>query len=464
MPVAVVDIGSTRFKAGVCRGEGGLEIVHAEAAPALEGEQSAREGDGERFLEAATAVWEAARAAVPPPARMGLTAQRSSFLVWDAAHGRPVSPLYSWQDRQAEAWCARHRNLAPMIETQTGLRLSPHYFAPKLAWLMEQEASIARGLSEGLLRAGTLDSFLLWRWSGGAVFVTDPTMAARTLLVELGEADWSPALLSTFGIPRGALPAIRPSVGTVTPLAAEVELRALVSDQAAGLLGAIGAGSEATLVNLGTGGFVLKPVGPAPRRVPGYLCGPYCSEPGRMRFALEGTINGIGPALASFGDTPMPFPHASPATSFCLPDATGIGAPYWRPELPQTYSALAQPLPVVERRRVFLEGVLFRLSEILADLDAGHRGDTLYLSGGMTHEPMLVAGLASMVDAEVRLLEDRESTLLGIALLAAGLRALRPPASRPVAADPELADLRERYPEWRRWMRTIMEPNDEAPR
>lgn len=108
------------------------------------------------------------------------------------------------------------------------------------------------------------------------------------------------------------------------------------------------------------------------------------------------------------------------------------------------------------RRRVLLEGILFRLCGIVADLDAGAAGATIHLSGGLTHEPMLAGGLAALVDAEVRLLEERESTLLGMARLTAGLPATRMPASRRVVADPGLEYLRELYPKWRRWMGDLM--------
>ena len=456
-PVVVLDIGSTRFKAGVWRGEAHLEVVHSETAPGLVGERAAREGEAERYLEAATAALEAALSTLQPPVRLGLTTQRSTFLVWDASDGTPVSPLYSWQDRQAETWCARNLDLAPMLESSTGLRLSPHYFAPKLAWVMARDPSIAQGLHRGRLRAGTLDSFLLWRWSSGAVFVTDPTMAARTLLLELGGTDWSEALLQGFGIPRGGLPSIRPSAGLSTSIRKDLDLVAMVADQAAGLIGALGDRCGATLVNLGTGGFVLKPVGAAPKRVPGYLCGPYLAEPGRMQFALEGTMNGIGPAVDAFasGSTP-PARGRSVAGTFCLPDSTGVGAPYWRPEMAQTFSSPARDLSAADRRRVLLEGILFRLCGILTDLDAGNAGSTIYLSGGLTREPMLAGGLATLVDAEVQLLEERESTLLGIAQLAAGLPAGRTPASSRVAADPGLEHLRALYPQWRRWMEHLM--------
>ncbi len=451
-PVVVLDIGSTRCKAALWRGGESLEVICSLEAPPLSGVDPVREGDGEQLWEVANAALETARRAVPAPIQMGLTAQRSSFLVWNASDGKPVSPLFSWQDRQAEAWCARHSHLGSMLEAQTGLRLSPHYFAPKLAWLMEQDAAIQKGLHEGWLRAGTLDSFLLWRWSGGAVFVTDPTMAARTLLMALGEADWSEALLGTFGIPRSALPTIRPSMGVGTRISEEMTLRAAISDQAAGLIGALGEEQGASLVNLGTGGFVLKPTGSAPTQASGYLCGPYCAGPGGMRFALEGTINGIGPALDSFGAIAMPSPRLDEPAVFCLPDTAGVGAPYWRPDLPQTYSAPGASLSAGARRRLFLEGVLFRLLEIVDDLEAGEAGSKIYLAGGMTREPMLATGLASLVEAEVRLLDEREATLLGIARLAAGVSAPGAGASRPVVPDGKLGYLRQRYPEWRSWM------------
>lgn len=458
LPEAVValDVGSTRLKAGAWRGPRGFDAVVSAEAPELRGEGAIRESDPEALLAAAGDLLEEASRGLARPVPLGLTTQRSSLVLWERAGGRAVTPMISWQDRRAAAWCERNAAMGSEIEHRTGLRWSPHYFAPKMALLCEEDAALARGLREGRFCAGTLDTFLLYRWSGGRAFLTDPTLAARTLLVDLGSAAWSPDLLRRFHLPREALGDILPSRGLRVAIGGAFELRALVSDQASAAVAALGARTGGVLINLGTGGFVLRPTGPTPQRRRGYLCGPYLSSPDQTFYALEGTINGIGPSVDAYGAQPTPWPVREPLQgALCLPDSSGVGSPYWLPRQGPCFSTGAEGLPPADLRRAVLEGIVFRVRQIVDDLVTDGGISTFYLSGGLTREPLLRAGLAALLPGEVRLLEERESALTGVASLAAGCPDAGPLPSARLVPDAEAGYLAATYEAWRAWVQRI---------
>jgi glycerol kinase len=366
----------------------------------------------------------------------------------------------SWQDRRAEPWCAAQAGRARGLAAATGLVLSPHYAGPKLAFMLAAEPALALGMAAGELLFGTLDSYLIWTWSGGRVHRVDLSMAARTMLVPFGGADWGGDLLETFGVPRAALPAIGPSAAPID-LGDGIRLAATVADQAAGML-ALSAGPDTALVNLGTGGFVLLPVGARKRAPTGFLAGPLTGIatdggvcPGTL--ALEGTINGIGPALEGLGEGPTELADADPAPdAFCLPDSTGVGAPHWRAAPPRRWSEAGTMLPDDVRRRVFLEGVVFRVREIVEGMAPRRRPHTLVLAGGMAEEPFIGPALAACTGLAVARLVEPEATLMGAARLAAGLPAGG--AETVPVAPAGGAYLADKYGRWRAWMRAVLAP------
>ena len=449
--ILALDLGSTRFKAGSLATDACLESVVAVNAPPLLGDGLIREGNPLTYVSAATAVLDDVDGAGGWSGRLGLTSQRSSFVVWQKEDGAPVTPLISWQDRRAVDWCEAHASSADEVRRRTGLHLSPHYLGPKMAMLL-QDPDLNTRLYRGDLLLGTLDAYLVWRWSGGRSFVTDVTMAARTLLMDLEEGDWHPGLLTMFGLPRAALPTIQPSFGRSHSLAEGQEMVASIADQASGVVASLGINSSSMLVNLGTGGFVLMPVGTFPQYMDGYLCGPFLADGTRTHYALEGTINGAGAAVDRYGSEPVDLlPDPSPE-AFCMPDIRGWGAPFWRPEMSLKLSEPAQALPQHEQRRVVLEGVLFRVRQIVEDLVKVDMPSDIVVSGGLANEPFVRAGLAILLPCPIRLLDEPEATLRGAALLAANRLDVRPNLSSPVAAEEDLAYLVPKYTRWAQWV------------
>jgi glycerol kinase len=453
-PLALgLDLGSTSVKAARLDADGCLRDVAAVPSPELTGEGPIRETDAEAYLRAAERVLErAGRDSLP----LGIASQRSSFLLWDRTSGEPATPLVSWQDRRAAPWCFEHAELAETIRARTGLLLSPHYVGPKFASMTAASPALRKRVDRGEVLLGTLDAWLVWKWTGGCVHRTDPTMAARTLLFDLERGDWSDELLGAFGVPREILPAVEPTAGRETPLS-KGRLAASVADQASGLAAAAGSEEDVALVSAGTGCFVLRPTGERVLRRPGYHAGPALALAGRpVRFALEGTINGGGAVADRFGTGPTELPDADPAPdAFCLPDSAGIGAPHWRADGAFATNAAAQALPGPAQRRVVLEGLIFRMREILEGVFEGTEPKQVLLVGGLARDPFVGAGLAACLGRPVHVLDQPEGTLLGAALLAAGVVADAADGRR-VEPARSAAWLSSKYARWREWIEEIV--------
>jgi len=450
MSLLALDLGTTRIKGAIADEAGRLETVVATEAPPLTTAGRSVTGDPFAYVAATMGLMAQLSAGRPSPPSVALACQRSSFLLWERATGAPATPLISWQDRSAAAWCDAHRDLAAEVTGATGLPLSPHYAGPKLAVLLEREPRLRRRLAAGKLAFGTLESLLLRVLSGGRLHRTDLTQASRTLLVDIETGDWSPRLLDLFKIPAACLPEIGPTAPIDLPVAEGLHLAASIADQPAACVALLGADAEATVVNLGTGGFCLHPTGTTPVRLPGYLTTPLLAEPGRTLFALEGTINGAGPALDQYGSSPTDLPEQDPAPdAFCLPDLAGVGAPYWRPDLPFTLSRAAEALDGDGRRRTVLEGLLFRVAELLAAI--APPGGRVVVAGGAIRDPAVAAGLAALLGRPVAVATEAEATLAGVARLA--LPTVPPsPATRTVNPGEGGAYLRGKYPRWQAWL------------
>lgn len=453
-----LDLGSTRFKLGTIDAAGRLIDVRAVQAPALSGEGPVREGKPEAYLRAIGTLVEPVTAGGSLP--LGLVCQRSTFVVWDRNDGRPLTPVISWQDRRADAWCAAHADVEPVLIRHTGLLLSPHYAGPKLAAMLAADPELASRLQSGDALFGNLDAWLTWHWSGGTHHQTDVTMAARTAMFDIDAGDWADDLLTVFGMSRAALPDITGSLQGSPLRIAGMELRGSIADQAAGVAAMTRPGGSSMtecLVNFGTGAFVMQPVEESGIRRPGYLTGPVLvsSEYG-VRFAIEGTINGVGPAIDRFG----PGPTSLPATdafpdAFAIPDQSGVGAPHWRADIGLTLSPQAQGIARAEQRLICIEGLLFRVYEILLGLNDNELPDRLLVSGGLAREPAVVRGLAALLDRPVRLLDEPEATLLGAARLAGGLSPYADPGFETFTPGARGRYLAGKFESWRAWCAEI---------
>jgi glycerol kinase len=443
-----LDVGSTRLKLAALDEAGALSVISSEAAPQVREDGLECDFDAEELDAAIARLFDSAGAPTTPPLPLGLACQRSSFLAWDGESGAPLTRAISWRDRRAQPWCDEQRSRAAWYEGFSGLRLSPHYLGPKLAVLAR--AGFFREHAGRDVRVGTLDSFLIARRRPRAERHTiDASMAARTLLFDVRAGDWSAEALEHVGVPRRVLPDLRASCGRDELLSSSQRVSAALSDQAAAFLAVAAPGAEDVLVNLGTGGFVLREVERFEPRA-GYLCGPLLASAGApTRWALEGTLNAGATGLEAIGGGGEP-PQAHDATPdlFCAPE-NGVGAPHWRAELAPAYSRDVSALSPATRRRAFLEGLVFRVLELVDALDPARRAH-IRLSGGVARDPFVAPALASLLGRDLEQLDDHESTLLGAARLAAGLAPYADPRRRRVS--PSGGDwLRAKYERWLEW-------------
>ncbi len=393
-------------------------------------------------MEIWTTTLAAARAAIVAagvtPEAIGITNQRETLVVWDAVSGVPIAPAIVWQDRRTAARCAtlRAEGWAPRIEQLTGLVPDPYFSATKLEWLL-REVAAPRGLDVGRLRAGTIDSWLIWRLTGGAVHATDPTNASRTMLFDIDARDWSPPLLELFGVPRAMLPEVRPSAGDFGVAAAEhlgvaLPILGVAGDQQAALFGQgcwrAGEGKN----TYGTGAFLLLNTG-AQRPVGGrgILTTLGCDASGRPAYALESAIfvagaavqwlrDGLGLLAVASESEAMARAVDSTDGVYFVPALTGLGAPAWEPEARGTIVGLTRGTRREHLVRAALEAMAFGTADVL-DTMRGVSGaplDVLRVDGGATSNDWLMQFQADVLGVPVERPAEIETTALGAAGLA----------------------------------------------
>ncbi len=331
-----LDLGTTSIKAGVLSPQGHLTSIFSSDAPTISVMDGRYESDALLYIEAAEQLILKCLSLSNNHPGLGIACQRSSFLLWEKTTGQPVTPLISWQDNRGDSCVDRLASKQSYIQKLTGLQLTAYYFAPKLNVLLNEQPRLRTRLEQGELCVGTLDSFLVWRWSAGNYYQTDASIAARTLLMSSTQQQWSSELCGLFSINQQLLPEIQPSCGLNQPIKHGIILQACIADQSAALLASIAPDSKQVLVNLGTGGFVIRflPNQPA-LAIKGYLKTLVRQDQsGDCYYAIEGTLNSISHALAGY-------PYKDCAISdlgrfdsiYCLAEPAGIGAPYFRADL-----------------------------------------------------------------------------------------------------------------------------------
>ena len=389
-------------------------------------------------------------------AGIGITNQRETTLLWDRATGRALHRAIVWQDRRTAAHCARLAadGAAAAITAKTGLLCDPYFSATKLAWLLETIPGAREAAARGTLAFGTVDSFLLWRLTGGRVHATDATNACRTMLYDIRRGDWDDDLLRLFGIPRAVLPEIRDCAaefGTTDPalLGAAVPIRGIAGDQHAATLGQACFAPGMVKATYGTGCFALLNTGDAPVMSHNRLLTTLAWQLGGTRtYALEGAIFVAGAAVqwlrdglklfADAAESGVLAQQADPAQRVVfVPAFVGLGAPYWDAEARGAILGLTRGTGPAEIARAALESVAFQTRDLIeameADWAAAGGGRVLRVDGGMVASDWTMQFLSDLLCAPVDRPEVRETTALGAAYLA-GLQAGLLPAPGPAAA------------------------------
>jgi glycerol kinase len=479
-----LDLGTTSIKAGLLDQDGVLSNIVARPAPKIIVTGRRYESDALAYAATAEQVLNECLAQAGDCKSLGLCSQRSSFLIWERTSGQPLTPLISWQDNRGAASCEALRAHEKSIRSLTGLPLTPYYFAPKLRIVLQDNPEWRARLESGELRVGTLDTFLIWRWTGGKHHVTDASMAARTLLMDIRQQQWSSALCDLFGIPAHILPQINASAGLnlqlMKPLAIRLGyqpknfwpgtrktiakslvmdngliLQASVGDQSAALIASVSVDPAEALANLGTGCFVVRYLPEQKARPDGYLQTlVYQDSAQHAHFAIEGTLNSIAAALAPYPVGECRFEDLALDDIFCLAEPSGLGAPYFRSDMGIRFS---QPVEYFPQRRIAVllqEAVIFRVARILEDFHRECAIERVYLSGGLSELICLQQGIAQCVPFDVYRLAQGESSLKGAALLATGMACHRKSARISIAGNPQA--LQRKYLRWKAWLDDLL--------
>jgi len=457
-----LDLGTTSIKAGLLDQDGALGHLAAKPAPKISVTGGCYESDALAYAAIAEQVLgECVAHGIISGAgscqTLGLCSQRSSFLIWERATGQPVTALISWQDNRGAASCEALRAHENTIRALTGLPLAPYYFAPKLRVMLRDNPEWLARLERGEWLAGTLDTFLIWRWTGGQHFMTDASMAARTLLMDIRERQWSPQLCGLFGIPINMLPEIRPSAGLKLQLDNGLILQASLGDQSAALIASVSEDRAEALVNLGTGCFVVRYL-PEEKTVPeGYLRTlVYQDSVLHTHVAVEGTLNSIAAALAPYPVGECQIEDLFSGNTFCLAEPSGLGAPYFRSDLGLRFSQPVEQLTPQRIAALLLEAVIFRVARILEDFHRASPIERVYLAGGLSGLACLQQGIARCVPFDVYLLSQAESSLQGTALLAAGTATTSCREAEKLAIARSNYAAPEKYLRWKEWLDALL--------
>lgn len=429
----------------------------------------------------ATATEALARAGVRPEevAAIGIANQRETAVVWSRDNGRPIAPAIVWQDRRTADLCEalRLRGLEPGVHRRTGLRLDPYFSATKVAWLLDRIPGARRRAERGELAFGTIDSWLVWKLTGGRRHVTDASNASRTLLFDLGEEDWSEDLCTTFGVPRPMLPQVVDSSGTVDRtdpcvLGASIPIAGIAGDQQAALYGQRCIRPGQAKNTYGTGCFLLMHAGERPVESRHGLLGTVAwRRGGRCEHALEGSVFTGGAVVQWLRDALALVRDASEieALAASVPDSagvtvvpafTGLGAPHWDAQARGAILGLTRGSTAAHIARAALESIALQSAEVLVAMqaDAGTMLSELRVDGGAARNDLLMQFQADILGVPVLRPALTECTALGAALLAGtavglwpegGPQALREPRIRRFEPTRSRAWAEERLADWR---------------
>ena len=452
-----LDLGTTSIKAAAMDRQGNLQHIVAQPAPAIDSRNGRYESNALDYAEIAGQVLKQCIAQTGGKPPLGLCSQRSSFLIWNKNSGKPVTPLISWQDDRGASCCDRLHASTNTIHKLTGLQLTAYYFAPKLSVLLQENPAWREKLAHGEWLAGTLDTFLIWRWTHGQHFLTDASMAARTLLMDIHQQQWSDTLCRLFDIPHSILPHIKSSTGLNLPLDIGLTLQASVGDQSAALIASLTDSQTDVLVNLGTGGFVIRSLAKDAFAFDGYLQTlVYQNDNQQAQFAIEGTLNSIAAALAPYPVQDCCSENLANNNIFCLAEPSGLGAPYFRKDWGIYFSQSVSDLTTQQITALMLEAIIFRVARILEDFHQHSPLTQTYLSGGLSELPCLQQGLAQCVTFPIFHLQQKEASLQGAALLASELKIKYHQHAKEIAIKQGNNALSEKYQHWKNWLDALL--------
>jgi glycerol kinase len=371
-------------------------------------------------------------------AAIGITNQRETTVVWDRRTGAPIHNAIVWQDRRTAEQCRRlaAAGLEAELTRKTGLRFDPYFSATKAAWILDRVPSAREAAAAGRLAFGTIDSFLIWRLTGGRLHITDATNASRTALLDVRSVSWDPSLCEMFGVPAACLPEVRDSagdLGTTDPalLGEALPIRGVAGDQQAALVGQACFEAGDVKSTYGTGAFLVLNTGATLVQSHHRLLGTIAYRlAGRTTYALEGSVLSAGATIQWLRDGLGLVLRASeiealagsvPDTGgvYLVPAFTGLGAPYWDPDARGAIVGITRSTGRAEIARAGLDSVAYQTYDLIAAMAAdGAHTQVLKVDGGMAQNGLFLQRLADVLGVTILRPRIGESTAFGAACLA----------------------------------------------
>ncbi|MFQ5688885.1 MAG: glycerol kinase GlpK [Gemmatimonadota bacterium] len=438
-----IDQGTTSSRAVVFSREGRALGLGQTELPQMFPRPGWVEHDGERIwadtLAACRQALERAGASPSEVAAVGIANQRETTLLWERTTGRLVHSAIVWQDRRTAEWCAalRERGMEPMVQRRTGLLLDPYFSAGKLAWLLDHVEGARAAAKRGDLAFGTIDTWLLWKLTGGRVHATDATNAARTLLFDIHRGGWDEELLALFDIPSSVLPEVRDSSGWFGDTEAglfgrAIPITGIAGDQQAAAFGQSLYEPGMVKGTYGTGGFLLLNTGDRPVASDHRLLTTVAWRiDGRTTYALEGSFFVAGAAVQWLRDELGLIEDAAQTEEmaagiettggvYLVPGFVGLGAPYWDPEARGALLGLTRDSGAAEIARAALEAVCYQTRDLMDAMkaDGAVPPVSLRVDGGLSANGWAMQFLSDILGVVVERPRVRETTALGAACLA----------------------------------------------
>jgi glycerol kinase len=371
---------------------------------------------------------------------IGIANQRETTLLWERASGRPVYNAIVWQCRRSTPQCERllARGLSPEVRARTGLVIDAYFSATKLQWLFEQVPGLRQRAARGELCFGTVDSWLVYRMTGGRLHITDASNAARTMLYNIHTGTWDPMLLEALEIPHEILPVVCPSshvYGLTEPsafLGSALPIAGMAGDQQAALFGQACFSPAMAKQTYGTGGFLLLHTGMIPIPSPHSLLTTVAWDLGvRTEYALEGSVFIAGAVIQWLRDglQLIASAEASEAVAaevsdsngvYFVPAFVGLGAPYWDPHARGTIVGLTRGVNRAHLVRAALEAIAYQTRDVLEAMqqDAGVRVPEMRVDGGAAANALLLQFQADILGIPLVRAKSVETTARGAAYLA----------------------------------------------
>lgn len=370
-------------------------------------------------------------------AAIGITNQRETTIVWDAATGKPVYNAIVWQDRRTSDFCdsLKADGLTDFIRSKTGLLIDAYFSGTKIRWILDNVPGAREKAERGELRFGTVDSWLVWNLTGGTVHITDVTNASRTMLFNIHTLEWDAELLEILGVPASMMPEVKSCsevYGQTSLLGGQVPVSGIAGDQQSALFGQMCTAPGSVKNTYGTGCFLLMNSGTKPIMSRNNLLTTIAWKIGdTVNYALEGSIfvagsvvqwlrDGLGIIKTSSEVEALASSVPDNGGVYFVPALTGLGAPYWDQYAKGTIVGITRGTTAANIARAALEGIAFQTMDIVAAMekDAGVSLKELKVDGGASRNNLLMQFQADVIGADVIRPQVTETTALGAAYLA----------------------------------------------